>query len=256
MLGIFCIICCAEALAGWAILNRIAYALYRPWCKKINAHAATIVAHRLFSIFAAYFNFRFVGDYALVPQLPEQYLLISNHQSILDIIAYMNYLDGKRLRFVAKQELANNIPLVSIMLKSDEHCLVQRTGSPSQAMRALDSFAGRIKRNNWIPVLFPEGTRSKDGNVGTFHSAGFRRFLSKAPMPVVVAAVDGGWKISSMQRLAMNLSGGAYRVKILKIYPVPTTKEAQLKVLEEGKALIQEQLAIWRKEDSASLKLG
>ena len=101
-------------------------------------------------------------------------------------------------------------------------------------------------RNNWIPILFPEGTRSKNGEVGTFHSAGFRRFLSKAPMPVVVAAVDGGWNISSITRLATNLRGGAYRVKVLKIYPTPTTKEAQLKVLEEGKALIQEQLKVWR----------
>jgi len=40
---------------------------------------------------------------------------------------------------------------------------------------------------------------------------------------------------------------GAYRVKVLKVYPVPETKEAQVKILEEGKALIREQLAQWRK---------
>ena len=247
MLGIFCIVCCIGALIGWALINRVAYAVYRPWCKKINTHIATVVSHRLFSIFSTYLNFRFVGDYSLFPELPEQYLLISNHQSILDIVVYMNYLGGKRVRFVAKKELADHVPLVSVMLKSDEHCLVQRTGSPSQAMRAMDAFAVRVQRNNWIPVLFPEGTRSRDGNVGTFHSAGFRRFISKAPMPVVVAAVDGGWNIASILRLATNLRGGAYRVKALKVYPAPETKEAQLKILEEGKALIQEQLAQWRK---------
>ena len=247
MLGIFCIVCCIGALMGWALINRVAYAVYRPWCKKINTHIATVVSHRLFSIFSTYLDFRFVGDYSLFPELPEQYLLISNHQSILDIVVYMNYLGGKRVRFVAKKELADHVPLVSVMLKSDEHCLVQRTGSPSQAMRAMDAFAVRVQRNNWIPVLFPEGTRSRDGNVGTFHSAGFRRFISKAPMPVVVAAVDGGWNIASILRLATNLRGGAYRVKALKVYPAPETKEAQLKILEEGKALIQEQLAQWRK---------
>ncbi|QSH91264.1 1-acyl-sn-glycerol-3-phosphate acyltransferase [Treponema medium] len=249
MLGIFCLLCCINAIAGWALLNRIAYAVHRPWCKKINAHISTVIAHRIFSIFSTYLNFRFKGDYTLVPQLPEQYLLISNHQSILDIVVYMNYLGGKRVRFVAKKELADHVPLVSVMLKSDEHCLVRRTGSPSQAMQAMDSFAQRVVRNNWIPILFPEGTRSKDGKVGTFHSAGFRRFLSKAPMPVVVAAVDGGWNISSVTRLATNLRGGAYRVKVLKIYPAPTTKEVQLKVLEESKELIQEQLTVWRQQN-------
>ena len=248
MLGIFCIICCIGAIAGWALLNRVFYAVYRPWCKKINIHISTVIAHRIFSIFAAYLNFRFKGDYTLVPQLPEQYLLISNHQSILDIVVYMNYLGGKRVRFVAKKELADYVPLVSVMLKSDEHCIVQRTGSPSQAMQAMDLFAQRVIRNDWIPILFPEGTRSKNGEVGTFHSAGFRRFLSKAPMPVVVAAVDGGGNISSITRLATNLRGGAYRVKALKIYPAPTTKEAQLKVLAEGKELIQEQLQRWREQ--------
>ena len=48
-------------------------------------------------------------------------------------------------------------------------------------------------------------------------------------------------------RLATNLRGGAYRIKVLKVYPVPETKEAQVKILEEGKALIREQLAQWRK---------
>lgn len=249
MLGIFCIVCCINTIAGWALLNRIFYAVHRPWCKKINVHISTVIAHRIFSIFAAYLNFRFKGDYSLVSQLPEQYLLISNHQSILDIVVYMNYLGGKRVRFVAKKELAEYVPLVSVMLKSDEHCIVQRTGSPSQAMHAMDSFAQRVMRNNWIPILFPEGTRSKDGEVGTFHSAGFRRFLSKAPMPVAVAAVDGGWNISSVTRLATNLRGGAYRVKVLKIYPAPITKEEQLKVLAEGKELIQEQLKLWRDQD-------
>lgn len=248
MLGVFCILCCIVTVSGWAFLNRIAYTFYRPWCEKINAHISTVIAHRLFAIFSTYLNFRFVGDYSLVPSLPEQYMLLSNHQSLLDIVVYMNYLGGKRLRFVAKKELATGVPLVSVMLKSDSHCLVQRKGSPSQAMQAMDTFADRVRKNNWIPVLFPEGTRSRTGNVGTFHSAGFRRFISKAPMPVVIAALDGGWKISSIHRLATNLSGGAYRVKVLKVYPAPTSKEEQLKILDEGKALIQEQLAIWRGE--------
>ena len=55
-----------------------------------------------------------------------------------------------------------------------------------------------VVKNNFIPVIFPEGSRSKDGNLKTFHAAGFRRFLNAAPMPVAVCAVDGGWKISSL----------------------------------------------------------
>ncbi len=248
MLIIFSLLCSILYVGGFALLNRVAYALYRPLCKKINAHLTTISSHRVFTMLSTYAHFHFKGDYTKASELPDQYLLISNHQSFLDIVAYMNYLGGKRLRFVAKKELANHVPLVSVMLKSDEHCLIQRKGGMSQAMKAMDNFAVRVKQNNWIPVLFPEGTRSKDGNVGQFYSAGFRRFLAGAPMPVVVAAVDGGWQVSSIGRLFKNIHSGSYRVKVLKIFPCPTTKEEQLAVLADGKALIEAQLAEWRAE--------
>ena len=67
MLGIFCIICCIGAIAGWALLNRIFYAVYRPWCKKINIHISTVIAHRIFSIFQQeipiqQYVFLFLGD--------------------------------------------------------------------------------------------------------------------------------------------------------------------------------------------------
>ena len=251
MLAAFCILCCMVSVAGYALLNRIAYALYRPLCKKINTHLYFVTPRHVFSIFSAYMKFRFAGDYTHISELPEQYLLLSNHQSLLDIVVYVRYIDGGRLRFVAKKALSYGIPLVSVILKSDQHCLVQRTGSPSQAMNAVDLFAKRVIKNNWIPVLFPEGTRSKTGALGTFHSAGFRRLISKAPMPVAVAAVDGGWAISSMRQIRKNLKNGAYRVKILKVYPTPTTKEEQLKILQEGKELIQQQLDIWRSNPQA-----
>ena len=113
-------------------------------------------------------------------------------------------------------------------------------------MRILDRFAERVKKNNWIPVIFPEGTRSRDGNTGTFHAAGFRRFMDRYPLPVVVCAVDGGWNISSLAGMVKRMKGGEYRIKVLKVFPAPESKAEQLRVLEEGKELIQNQLGEWR----------
>ena len=132
------------------------------------------------------------------------------------------------------------------MLKTGDHCIVKRHNSPSQAMMAVDKFAVRVKEKNYLPVIFPEGSRSKDGAVHTFHSAGFRRFLNKEPLPVAVCALDGGYSVSSLKQFFKRIRGEGYRVKVLKVFPPPTTKEEQLKVLEEGKALIEEQLKIWR----------
>lgn len=248
MRTIIIILCGIQILSWRMLLNSFFYAFWRKGCYFVNRNITNHCARLAFALFKTYANMEFIGERNLKTELPEQYLIISNHQSLLDIVALMRWLRGGDLRFVAKQELAKYVPLVSVMLKSDGHCLVKRSGSPSSAMKVLDTFAEKIKNSKLIPVIFPEGTRSKDGNLGTFHSAGFRRFLNNTPLPVAVCALDGGYKISSLRKIVKSLNGGAYRLKILKIYPAPQNKEEQVKILEEGKALIQEQLNRWRRK--------
>lgn len=240
MLSIF------NSLGFYALVALAARAIDVRLARKLNRHVTVSQSRRLFALFSAGLGFKFAGEDNLLSELPDQYLIMSNHQSLLDIPLYMRFLDANRLRFVAKEELGRHIPLISTMLKADQHCLVKRTGSPSSAMRAMDVFAERVIEHDWIPVIFPEGTRSVDGALGTFHAAGFRRLLDKAPMPVAVCAVEGGWKISTLVGMAKNLSGGKYRVKVLKIYPAPANKAEQLAILEEGKELIARQLEAWR----------
>lgn len=251
-MGLIIALLCIIFLLSWrAILIGVTYSVYRRACDWVNSYVIVKPAPRLvFAVFKQYVKFAYKGDYSYIDQLPNQYLAISNHQSILDIVVHMRYYNGTRLRFFAKQELAKHIPLVSAMLKSGKHCIVKRTGSPMQAMRVVDKFAEHVAKNNLIPVIFPEGTRSKTGKLGTFHAAGFRRFLNNKPMPVAVFALDGGWRISSVSKIAQNLSNGAYRIKLLKVFDAPTTKEEQVKILEEGRALIQAQLDEWRAEDA------
>ncbi len=249
MSNIIIIGCFIVALGGAAILNIFAYPVSRKLSIKISDYIVHVCAPRLFAFLSLYQNFKFLGDKNLKCELPEQFLIMANHQSLLDIPVFMNFLRDRDLRFVAKDELSRHIPLVSEMLRAHEHAMIPRKGSPSVAMKTLDSFADRVVNRGQIPVIFPEGTRSRDGNLGKFYAAGFRRILDRAPMPVAVCALDGGYKISTLGGIMRNLRNGAYRVKILKIYPAPDSKQAQIHILEEGRELIQEQLNQWRKND-------
>ncbi len=232
---------------GWlAFVADLLYALDWRLSRRFNRFITRHAPRRIFALLSTWMNFRYAPEPDGIESLPGQYLIVSNHQSLFDIPLFMRFLDPSRLRFVAKAELGKYIPLVSAMLKSDGHCLIRRTGGPSQSMRALENFAERVKAMNWIPVLFPEGTRSVDGSLGTFHPAGFRRFLDKAPMPVVVCAVDGGYRISKLSGLQEDLSGGRYRIKVLKTYPTPQNKAEQVQILQEARELIQTQLTTWR----------
>lgn len=239
-----------------AAVTRVAYVLSSSISRRANRWATTYCPRRLFAFFSTFLGFRYAGDSDGLDSLPPQCLVISNHQSLLDIPLYMRFLGGDRVRFVAKAELGRGIPLVSLMLRSDGHCLVRRTGGPSSSMRAIDAFADRVRDRGWSPVIFPEGTRSTDGTLGTFHAGGFKRFLDRCPLPVAVCALDGAWRISSIVGMARNMRGGDYQVKLLKVFPAPRTKEEQETILVEGKALIKGQLDAWRAKKTPGTNPG
>ena len=205
--------------------NILAYPVSHKISLKISDYIVKVMAPRLFAVLECYKHFHFFGD----------------------IPCYMNFLRDKELRFVAKDNLSRHIPLVSEMLRSQKHCMVPRSGSPMLAMKTMETFSKRVTENGWIPVLFPEGTRTRDGNVGKFYSAGFRKLCETTNLPVVVCALDGGYQIREIRTIMTNLKNGSYRVKILKIYDAPSTKEEQALILEESRKMIQNQLDEWRK---------
>lgn len=251
MISLITVACLFSAVIPAAFLNIIAYPVSKRWSKVISQYIVKVLAPRVFAILHKYMDFHFFGYNETKRVLPDQYIIISNHQSLLDIPCFMNFLREKEVRFVAKDNLSRHIPLVSEMLRVQEHCMVPRRGSPMQAMKVIEDFGKRVLKYNQIPILFPEGTRTRDGNVGKFYSAGFRKLNESTSLPVVACALDGGWEIRDITKIMTKLKNGCYRVKVLKVYDSPKTKEEEVFILEESRKLIQEQLDEWRKLPSS-----
>jgi 1-acyl-sn-glycerol-3-phosphate acyltransferase len=232
---------------GWEgfLLN-----LVYPLSKRLRSRLAdfyTVSCPRMgMALFKVFLHVRFTFDKENTDKLPRQFMIITNHQSLLDIFLFFYAMPEKGLRFVAKAELGHYVPLLSQVLRSQEHALIKREGSTAQTMRTLDEFADRVVARGQTPVIFPEGTRSRDGSLGTFNAAGFRRIITRQPMPVAVCAVEGGYTLATLEGIFKHLQNAFYRIKIVKIFPAPTSKQEQIAILEEGKALIQAQLDVWR----------
>ena len=94
------------------------------------------------------------------------YLFLSNHQSAFDIYALFSALD-RRFCFISKQ-LYFRVPFIGSAMKKAEYIPIARH-HPRRAMGALRQAAARL-RDNVSVVIFPEGTRSADGQVGPFKS--------------------------------------------------------------------------------------
>jgi 1-acyl-sn-glycerol-3-phosphate acyltransferase len=245
MLSIITVMIALGSIGWLAVAFVIVYPINKRLCGAFADWAMRRFPRIVFAVLKAYTGFRVYLYVEKERELPGQYLVICNHQSLLDVPLYMLYLKD-RARFIAKEELSRNVPLVSTMLRAQEHCFLPRSGSPSRAMKALDQFIERVWLRAQIPVLFPEGTRSKDGSLGAFYAAGFRRMLDKRPMPVAVFALDGGYKIATLDGVIRGMSNSAYRLKILKVYPAPSSKHEQMAILKESRELIQKQLDEWR----------
>ncbi len=240
------LLCLFGSVIPASILNIVAYPINRKWSAKISDYIVKVLAPRVFKVLECYRNFHFFGYRESKALLPEQFTVISNHQSLLDIPAFMNFFREKDIRFVAKDNLERHIPLVSEMLRAHEHCMIPRRGSPMVAMKIIEKFSRRILSRKQIPIIFPEGTRTRDGNVGKFYSAGFRKLNETTGLPVAVCALDGGYSIRDMNRVMTSLKNGCYRVKVLKVFDCPRDKGEEERILREAKSMIQAQLEEWR----------
>lgn len=122
-------------------------------------------------------------------------LVVSNHQSMFDIPIFGGVMFHNYPKFVAKKELAKGIPSVSLHLSKAPHAIIDRRDR-AQATEAIKACASLAQERETAVVLFPEGTRSRDGSLGAFKDAGATAMFQGAPdLPVMPAAIDGSWRI-------------------------------------------------------------
>ena len=239
------------ALAFLLVPITIGLAITYPFSKKtarrISEYCVKKMPPKVFGVLEKIDGFKFFGYDESKAKLPAQFMILSNHQSLFDIPAFLRFMPEVDLRFIAKDTLGKGVPMVSPMLKSQQHCLIPRNVRPMESVKLISEFGERSKKENLIPVIFPEGTRSRDGELGKFYSAGFRTLAEASGLDVAVCALDGGWKFAGLKGLIKNMHKGSYRLEVLKVYPAPKTKEECAQILEEGKTLIQNKLEEWRK---------
>jgi len=177
--------------------------------------------------------------------LPKAFLVVSNHQSLADIAALPLVLPGHHLRFVAKSQLKYGVPYVSLALRLGRHAVISRTSDYRAGIRTMVKLAD-LAPQGVCPTVFPEGRRSRTGDVQPFQSGAFRIILERAPLPVLSVAVDGGYRISTLARLISNMRGTWFRVKPLTMHPAPHGKKEVLELLERVEKEITAQVHSWR----------
>jgi 1-acyl-sn-glycerol-3-phosphate acyltransferase len=123
------------------------------------------------------------------------YIIVSNHQSLFDIPIFGGLLFSNYPKYVSKKELGRWLPSVSFNLTHGGNAIIDRK-DPVQARAAIRELGEACEKRDVAVVIFPEGTRSRDGSLRSFRVGGLKELLDAAPsLPVVPATIDGAWKL-------------------------------------------------------------
>ncbi len=139
------------------------------------------------------------------------YIFTPNHQSHFDIAALLGYLPGNN-RFAAKKELFNE-PILGPVMRTLGMIPIDRddTEASLDRLRALE-------RRNFSVVIFPEGTRSRDGELLPFKKGAFVAAIELG-IPVVPVVCRGSSEIMP-KGAYLSIVPGTVEIDILE--PIPT----------------------------------
>lgn len=164
---------------------------------------------------------------------PKQaYVVVLNHQSMVDILSIYNL--PLVFKWVSKKEVYR-IPLVGRLLLMHGDIVINRA-SAKEAMQLVHSKGKEWLKKGASVSIFPEGTRSKDGQIHNFKAGAF--ILAKdAGVPILPIVLDGtntlirkGWMINWRNRIT------------IKVLPPISAEEVQNRDIKDVMAQVKEDM--------------
>jgi 1-acyl-sn-glycerol-3-phosphate acyltransferase len=108
-------------------------------------------------------------------------------------------------KFISKKELGKGIPSVSYNLRHGGSVLIDRK-NPKQAIPEIKKMGEYIEKNNRSAVIFPEGTRSKNGEPKPFAESGLKILCKYAPSAYIVpVTINNSWKVLRYGKFPLGL---------------------------------------------------
>jgi 1-acyl-sn-glycerol-3-phosphate acyltransferase len=139
------------------------------------------------------------------PTIPghEGVLVLMNHQSLLDIPLVVAALRPHHPRIVTRERYARGKPLISHMVRLYQYPTVEGGATGREGLKKIRQSA----RESPVPfVIFPEGHRTVDGEIGPWQEGGLRMILGARKWTVYLMVADGYWRIRRLKDLLDSVS--------------------------------------------------
>lgn len=135
----------------------------------------------------------------------QSYVLLLNHQSVFDIFVVYGWCPFI-FKWMMKAEL-RKIPFVGKACESAGHIFIDRT-NPIAAKHSMQKAEAQLQ-NGVSLVIFPEGTRTRTGEMGSFKRGAFR-IATDLNLPIVPITLRGSFE--RLHRNTLNVHPGVIEV--------------------------------------------
>jgi 1-acyl-sn-glycerol-3-phosphate acyltransferase len=160
-------------------------------------------------------------------------IYISNHASLMDVVI-LPAIVPPTTRIVAKRELLY-VPFVGWAFGVGGAVLIDRRNARSAVARLRTALASLPR--GWSLMVFPEGTRSTNGQLRPFKKGAFHMAI-ETKLPLIPIGLDGTQDVSPAGRWLVR--GGEVRICVGAPIPTETWSNADLNApMQQGRAAVQ-----------------
>jgi len=177
-------------------------------------------------------------------------LIVMNHQSLFDIPLVIQTVEGNGYpRIVTRKRYIDRwIPVISYMVRLYEYPVVDPSANPDEIRQSLDDLE-RAAATTEVPLaVFPEGTRTRNGEIGRFKKGGLGRVLGARPWTVYVFVVDGFWRAAKFKDFVRGLRHVHGRMEYVATLEWTDPSEDSTEFVAEMRDMMVQRLASMRGE--------
>ena len=185
------------------------------------------------------------GRFRSLPTIPScpGVLILMNHQSLLDIPLANLLLEDGYPRIVTRKRYSRGIPLISHMIRLYEYPVVDSNTSVKGHFETLR----KVALSSEAPVLiYPEGTRSLDGQLLPFRKGALNVLLRNRTWMVYLAVADGVLPCGQLSTILKGVHEVNCRVRVLGPFDSPADSENILDWLNEMEGRMRNELHLLR----------
>ncbi len=206
------------------IISAVAFVVCYPFDPKrwVVHNLSRAMSYIFFCLFRWMWRYEISGLENIDPK--RQYVIMMNHNAMMDVpMLYFTPLD---FRWVSKRQVFS-IPFFGQLLVLHGDIAIER-GNPSAAMKLVMQRGLKWIGRGVSVSIFPEGTRSKTGEIGRFKSGGFR-LAREAKVEILPVVVDGTGTLLKSNGL-LN-PGRKIIIKVLPTVSAQRVADTDMKIL-------------------------